>query len=86
MESSIWSKSSRRASMQLEPGRYFSMTGCARIGHTAAVAGFGERSALPGVEAYRIYAHSSFESCSTITPRQFTAPQRHGIAYSGANA
>lgn len=52
MESSVWSKNSRtRASMQPALGRYFSMTGCARHGHTAATSRFGVRSVLPGVQS-----------------------------------
>ena len=51
MESSVRSKElASRARMQPEPGRYFSVTGCARHGHAAATSRFGVRSALPGVQ------------------------------------
>lgn len=62
LKSSVRSKSSRRARMQPELGRYFSMTGCARHGHAAAKSRFGVRPALSGVEpsTYRTTG-SSFE-------------------------
>ena len=50
METSVWSKPSRIASLQPELGGFLSMTGCARNGHAAATSRFGERSALPGAQ------------------------------------
>jgi hypothetical protein len=38
----------------------FSVTGCARNGHAAAVTRFGERSVLPGVQSSTYHTKGSF--------------------------
>ncbi len=62
LESSVRSKGSRKRETQPALGRYFSVTGCARLGYAAAMSRIGVRSALPGVQSstYSI-AGSSWE-------------------------
>lgn len=50
LESSVRSMNSPPASMQPEPGRQLSTTGCARDGRAAAMPRLGARSELPGVQ------------------------------------
>jgi hypothetical protein len=69
LESSVRSKTSRvRASMQPALGRYFSMTGCAHLGHAAATSRFGARSVLPGVQPFTYRTTGFFLEHGNLDP------------------